>query len=749
MSRQDSEPVEEQTINVQAGPEPKSAHRKTNGLTCPHCNAKFNRTAHLRRHQMTHRGEKPHTCMYCSVASSRKDVIIRHIRNFHPEVANSQTDSISRGSRRAINNSASSATNTRYAGTVPASPPITSETSQENGQVEELKRSGPPNGSHGCAEPVDVVSRSDNLEGRLDPCIVSLAEPLPGYLQDDPLAFLDSFDNNLGLPNADLNEIMDMNMFLFDAEQLMPGLASDLTDQSSISAHTSPTSASPDKDDGNNGSSRTNAPPTPPPDEDERAAALAKLTNYPPQLLKSLRFPSKFTVRRFVRVFFKHISPHIPIIHEPTFSIPLAPSPLLLAMLACGATFLGEHATAASMYSVAMRLMFEHDRSEVHGKLDGETQLWMLQTFLLLSYLGLHCGMEHWAVYVYPNSIKRAHDVLAQVRKYPITTYKEWVQQESVNRCLASTILIGAAPGSREREQCFVTPVVDERFALASSTRDWLSDEASWSPPCEEAFFIDDAINYVLAGQVPAQPVSEVGLVTIVSTILYRVCSFEAFTNSHHKELYTTFIEKMDRSVQVLDEMLQRRLVQAKPGMLPDPTMQCAKSLLNSVYYHLYGSISLATMKKFLCSAASPPNPRDMPNLLDEVSSPYLHKALIRAADQLRFDCQLGLEYLRRVIPHEFGPECAMATYEGSLLLYWYLEFAQPLVPQLELRDTLRALIDEGFAEVEDLQTQLQGHIAVIPLAFTSELLSDKSMWQWPSSLSQRLGRLIKNAQAG
>lgn len=232
-------------------------------------------------------------------------------------------------------------------------------------------------------------------------------------------------------------------------------------------------------------------------------------------------------------------------------------------------------------------------------------------------------------------------------------------------RCLASTILIGAAPGSREREQCFVAPIVEDRFALASITRDWLSDGASWKPP-SEALFIDDAINCVLAGQMPAHAVSEFGLVTIVSTILYRVCSFEALTSSHHRKLYATFIEKMDRSVQVLDEMLQRRLGQAKPGLPPDPIMQCAKSLLNSVFYHLYGSISLTTMKKFLSSATSPPDPRDMPNLLDEVSSPYLHKALIRAADQLRFDCQLGLEYLRRIVPHEFGPECAMSTYEGS-----------------------------------------------------------------------------------
>lgn len=206
---------------------------------------------------------------------------------------------------------------------------------------------------------------------------------------------------------------------------------------------------------------------------------------------------------------------------------------------------------------------------------------------------------------------------------------------------------------------------MDEKFALASSTADWLSDEASWQPP-GEVLYIDDAINSVLDGQMPPQTVSEFGLVTIASAILHRVCSFEALTSFHHKQLYATFIEKMDRSVQILDEMLQRRLGQTKPGLPPDPAMQCAKSLLNSGFYHLYGSIPLNNMKKFLRSPAFPANQRDMPNLLDDVSSPYLHKALIRAADQLRFDCQLGLEYLRRVIPHDFGPECAMSTYEGS-----------------------------------------------------------------------------------
>ena len=48
----------------------------------------------------------------------------------------------------------------------------------------------------------------------------------------------------------------------------------------------------------------------------------------------------------------------------------------------------------------------------------------------------------------------------------------------------------------------------------------------------------------------------------------------------------------------------------------------------------------------------------------------------------------------------------------------------------MELHNTVHELITEGFAEVHDLQMQLKDHIAVIPLAFTSILLADETVWQ-------------------
>jgi hypothetical protein len=59
-------------------------------------------------------------------------------------------------------------------------------------------------------------------------------------------------------------------------------------------------------------------------DDDDYAKACAKLATYPKHILDSVRVPSKYTMRRFVRVFFRHVARHVPIVHEPTFSLAAA-----------------------------------------------------------------------------------------------------------------------------------------------------------------------------------------------------------------------------------------------------------------------------------------------------------------------------------------------------------------------------------------------------------------------------------------
>lgn len=109
------------------------------------------------------------------------------------------------------------------------------------------------------------------------------------------------------------------------------------------------------------------------------ASAQANVALYDTnQCLSAFRFPSKPALLRFVNAFFRHMAPHTPIVHRPTFDVSTVPctyaiatyrlaltvaAPLLIVMMACGALYLCEHSTAARLHSAAQQLMFQVSHS--------------------------------------------------------------------------------------------------------------------------------------------------------------------------------------------------------------------------------------------------------------------------------------------------------------------------------------------------------------------------------------------------
>lgn len=201
------------------------------------------------------------------------------------------------------------------------------------------------------------------------------------------------------------------------------------------------------------------------------------------------------------------------------------------------------------------------------------------------------------------------------------------------------------------------------RFALPSSSTAWEFRESEWEPPAH-VLHVDDALGELFAGRPPGSPaVSDLGLLVLVSAVLYRVCALEALTGPGLADIYAgSLAERMGRPVQALDGIIRCRMGEATWGNPPDPVLQSAKSLLDSAFYHLYASTPLAAMKKLLWSPTAALSSGGM----GVSSSPGLHKALTRAADQLRVDCRLGPRYLRAVAPLQYGPEGAIGPYEGG-----------------------------------------------------------------------------------
>lgn len=325
-------------------------------------------------------------------------------------------------------------------------------------------------------------------------------------------------------------------------------------------------------------------------------------------------------------------------------------------------------------------------------------------------------------------------------------------------RCIAHTIELGAALASTTKEQCFTAPFFDTPFPLPSCNTTWQQTEKEW-----KGFFqqpdSEQMLDCILAGQKPASSISDLGVVTLISLILWRTCSFEAVAGSYRLDMSTEILNKTDRAVQVLDTIFKEHLEKDEASQrTPNPLLSIARALLNSVFYHLYASETLTEMKRLL----EFPRKRKVSdasvrmNELDHSS--HLGIALLRAAEALQHDCQMGVRYVQRMAPHQWGPIVTTACYEGctyfsrtdqsvcqvqiqspkpctdssliGLLLCWYLQNRSILFPNPNTTATLDQVIQELSAEPTALSKTSSNRPLNFPLAVAAELLSDRSVWQ-------------------
>ncbi|KAI8931459.1 hypothetical protein NX059_011785 [Plenodomus lindquistii] len=706
--------------------------RNAESFHCLQCSAKFRRSAHLRRHLATHRYEKPYTCGYCSTSSSRKDVILRHTRNFHPGLA-----PLVKRQTRPTNNTNGS---------------------EGSGCSSDFSRS--------CMQDLSGAANTPGISPRL---VLGHSPPVDQPPTMRPLTYQDNWSAQAESQDTMNLEVFATNPSFWDGPALMHNSMLDLVasshtadlsmshvfDPDLTSPYSSPLSSDLLQDVGEPSafypparSSSTDQTVEPCPDspifvcDDDYSEAQGNLAKCGVNV-GNFRFPSKYALMRFVQAFFASMAPHFPILHRPTFAIASIPSPLLLAVMACGAIYSDESEEAASIHLAALQLMSKHEDVTVPRTEEKALQLWELQTSLLLSYFGAYSKcltVRRKSLNLFSYAIELAKKAIQDIPSFDPLEYRDWVYQESIIRCVAGVGILGAALNYEMQAQTFDLPDFQSKIRLPSTRNEWMKDEQSWKKP-PPAPYSADVIEKTFAGQPPELPVDDLAFLTIVSGVLNHICSFEVLMNGRYPSLWEDFVDRLSPPMQLLDKMCNEQLARTTyEAFLPTPILQCVRSFLDSAIYHLHGCRQLSGLKRLMLSPGSLHEPEELNTLFRaphlDIKRRALAKALVRAAATLKTYCRMGLRRLQRTAPYVYAPMAATAVIEAGLLLYWY---ARSDMTTAEVE----ALLKELEAEIKSIQLATNSQSGLLPLVAAAEVLQESTVWQGPPTMSASLKVLI------
>lgn len=410
-------------------------------------------------------------------------------------------------------------------------------------------------------------------------------------------------------------------------------------------------------------------------------------------------FPSKYMVIRFVKAFFEHMAPHLPIVHQPTFDITTTPPPLLYQVMAFGALYLTEKTIAGKLHATGSNLILETQKEALFGVTDSTFSLWVFQTCTLINVFKAYTAtslLDSQALTMFSFTIQQARQGLVEVQKPRSMTYRDWVYEESVSRCLGWSVVLAAIFSSNNREEFVSFPLSIKSFPLASHAFEWQLDESQWLGLTPQPLDNLETFNCILSGQRPSEEVSTFGLLTLTASLLYRICSFETTFTNDRSFLHDAFAARMGGSLEILNDICPLQSDSPEDsGSTRDPLAQCVHALLHMAFYHLYGSQPLHRMKEILLDSSSFSQTSSLCDCVSDLAAPPvgLHKALLRAAEVFRHDCRTGIGYLQKMAPLKFSPLSASPICETGTLsydpAYWQASLTNQnsIVANLVLRD--------------------------------------------------------------
>lgn len=242
-------------------------------------------------------GEKPYSCAYCSLSSSRKDVILRHTRNFHPGMVPNRAGDGPPTPANADGDTAQT-----------VSSPSSTSVSHDGGSMQAgLIQRRPPEGANElCPVFSDSGIHFPDL-GLFRSGITPLPEP---SLREDLV--VDIFPPN-DPTNSDL-----WDMLLASVPDITSGALSDHA-PSNLQALPVGPALSPEQ-------TREEKKSIFGFDNAGYEQAQANLASYDPdKKLLNFRFPSRHAVIRYVKAYYEYMDPQLPIVHGPTLDAATIP----------------------------------------------------------------------------------------------------------------------------------------------------------------------------------------------------------------------------------------------------------------------------------------------------------------------------------------------------------------------------------------------------------------------------------------
>ncbi|OAL47540.1 hypothetical protein IQ07DRAFT_120068 [Pyrenochaeta sp. DS3sAY3a] len=425
-----------------------------------------------------------------------------------------------------------------------------------------------------------------------------------------------------------------------------------------------------------------------------------------------ISFPSRPSMARFVRAYFTHMAPYVPIVHGPTFDVCSLHPLLLLEIMACGAVYSNEMQVAKTMHRSVLNLLLESTLASICRNKGTEFELWRLQTTLLATYFEVLDGTPHWqdrSRFTLLNAVKLVESALKKPAASTVDSWATWICQETLSRCISCSIILASDYFSTSAKRAMNVPYLDSEYPLPCTTSQWSSSEADENT-AKPVLSNSEVMEGIMQGKMPLSEFSEYAFLAVVCNVRCRVCSFEALSISCHPSLKSTFIETMDAAMSALRQATSRMNYEHS-----SPLHRHTSAALNSAFLHLYSSYELSGMKRLLRNPEMLRDSQEMSSLFDSPFSPLLKRSLICAAKALQLDFETGVNYLRITAPLRFDPLEIHALCESGLLLFWYLMSKKINPKTFEWHQDVSDTVEEVLSEVKDLA--VGGQIAILPLA--------------------------------